>query len=164
MTKSSLFSFIWFYLGWFGCVYLANKPQELLSFLFPAVAYFWLISHDKKSPRFIFALLALSIIGMCFDFLSVRFGLLHLHQSVSFPFWLVALWALFASSLPSMLDFLGKRLVLAAALGAVGGPCSYFYGQAFDILSFSNNTAIIVYALFWACYTPLSLIILRRLQ
>lgn len=41
------------------------------------------------------------------------------------PLWILALWAAFALTLTKSLRFLHKRLWLAAAFGALGGPLAY---------------------------------------
>ena len=151
---STVFTFIWFYLGWFGCIYLANKPNEFLCFLFPLVAFLWLFFKDKKNLQELALLLGLTLVGISFDFASLQIGVIQLHHQRIFPLWLVSLWLLYASSIPSMAKFLGSRPWLSALLGGIGGPLCYFYGKAFDLMSFTNNWSVAVYILFWSIYTP----------
>ncbi|HSG66297.1 MAG TPA: DUF2878 domain-containing protein, partial [Gammaproteobacteria bacterium] len=44
------------------------------------------------------------------------------------PHWILAMWALFATTLTGCLRWLGRSLWLAAILGALGAPASYVAG------------------------------------
>src|SRR6187399_1186286 len=50
------------------------------------------------------------------------------------PFWIVALWALFATTFNVSLRALRGRPVIAAVLGAVGAPAAYYAGARLGAL------------------------------
>ena len=51
------------------------------------------------------------------------------------PYWIVALWMLFATTLNVTFRWLQPRPALAAALGAVFGPVSYIAGAAVGVIT-----------------------------
>jgi hypothetical protein len=80
-------------------------------------------------------------------------------------YWLVILWALFATTLNSSLRALQSRPWIAAALGAAGGPLAYYAGARLGALQFLEPAAMLAaLALGWALATPLLLSLARRLH
>ena len=80
-------------------------------------------------------------------------------------YWLVILWALFATTLNSSLRVLQSRPWIAAALGAAGGPLAYYAGASLGALQFLEPAAMLAaLALGWALATPLLLSLARRLH
>ena len=72
------------------------------------------------------------------------------------PYWLIALWGLFAVSLNVALRWLRGRYVLAAAVGAVVGPLSYLSGVRLGAASFVDPAAaLFTVALGWSVALPL---------
>jgi len=79
------------------------------------------------------------------------------------PYWLIALWALFATTLNLSLRWLKHRKVLASALGFIAGPVSYYAGHRLGAIEFSNTTmALMLTAIGWALLLPLILMISER--
>jgi Protein of unknown function (DUF2878) len=79
------------------------------------------------------------------------------------PYWLVALWALFAAQFNTTYTWLKSRLPLAALLGAVAGPVSFHAGAALGALKFEKPwPAAAALALGWACLLPLVAVLSRR--
>ena len=76
--------------------------------------------------------------------------------SFAAPYWIVAMWALFATTVNLSLRWLKGRLWLALILGAIGGPLAYFAGYRFGAVTFlESTTALILLSLGWALWTPL---------
>ena len=74
------------------------------------------------------------------------------------PYWLVALWGLFAVSLNVALRWLRGRPALAALLGAVVGPLSFLSGARLGAASFVDlPAALLTVAVGWAAALPLLL-------
>lgn len=81
------------------------------------------------------------------------------------PMWIVALWASFGLTLHHSLAFLQSRLWLAAALGALFGPFSYYAAaRAWQAIELAQPTAATlgVIALAWAIALPMLLLIARQ--
>jgi hypothetical protein len=77
--------------------------------------------------------------------------------------WFASLWASFATTLRSSLGWLHKKVMLAVAFGAIGGPLAYLGASRLKAVAFpSTATAMVVFALEWAILTPLVLMIAHR--
>lgn len=65
---------------------------------------------------------------------------------------MVALWVNFATTLHTSLRWLLGRHALAALLGALGGPASYYAGARLGALTFPADptVSLIVLALVWS--------------
>ncbi len=79
------------------------------------------------------------------------------------PYWMALLWVNFALIVEQGLSFLRGRPVLAAALGAIGGPMAYMAGVRLELLELTAPpvVALGVIALTWALAMPLMLHFLR---
>ena len=107
-------------------------------------------------------------IGVTLDTMYLRSGLISYAgqfptQDIA-PLWIVALWANFALTLNCCLRWLQTRLGLAALLGFVCGPVSYFGGITLGTATVTGN-AILLYALIgiaWAVTVPLLLVLAER--
>jgi hypothetical protein len=81
------------------------------------------------------------------------------------PHWMVALWMMFATTLNVSLAWMKRSLLLAAALGATGGPLAYWAGAALGGLSFApgyDARALWFLAIGWGVLTPALVLLARR--
>lgn len=81
------------------------------------------------------------------------------------PGWILALWVGFALTVIPLLGALHARPVLAALLGAVGGPAAYWgAGEGWGAVQFAEPTGLALgaLALGWALAMPLLLTVARR--
>lgn len=107
-------------------------------------------------------LLAATLIGTAFDNALLTAGLVSYPSGAVFaPAWMLALWPLFASAINLSLHWLKGRLLLAAAVGAIGGPLAYLAGQALGAIRLAPE-ALLVLALGWALLLPVLLALGRR--
>ena len=68
------------------------------------------------------------------------------------------MWGLFATLLNVTLRWMHGRWVLAAVLGAIGGPSAYYGGVKMGALEFGNETvAVAALGIGWAIITPMLL-------
>ena len=76
-----------------------------------------------------------------------------------FVLWMLALWANLASTLDGCLRWLARWPWLAAVLGAIGGPATYWAGAELGAIEFHENTwlSVIVLAVEWGILMPLVL-------
>lgn len=78
------------------------------------------------------------------------------------PYWILGMWMLFATTLNVSFRWLRSRLVLAAMMGAVFGPLSYFAGSSAGAVTLLQPVpALISLSLAWAMLMP-GLIVLAR--
>jgi len=72
---------------------------------------------------------------------------------------------LFATTLNLSLAWLKRRVVLAAVLGAIGGPLAYAGGAELGALAFVHETTgLLAIGAGWALLTPLLVLLARRLD
>lgn len=81
------------------------------------------------------------------------------------PIWMWALWFGFPIMLGTTLRWLSSRTWLAVALGAVGGPVSYFAGVRLGALQVAPPVQLgyLWIAVTWAVFTPAALALRSRL-
>ena len=81
------------------------------------------------------------------------------------PYWMIALWALFATTFNVSLRALRDRPALAALLASVGAPASYFAGARLGALEFvAAGAALAAIGIGWALLAPLMLRAAKRLD
>lgn len=80
------------------------------------------------------------------------------------PAWMVALWVNFACTLHASLRWLLGRPLLAALLGALGGPLSYAAGARLGALSLGGDAtgSLVAVAIEWAVALPLLTLLAAR--
>jgi hypothetical protein len=156
-----------FQAGWFACVLGAAHGMPWVGVVAAAAIVGWHVLRAPR-PRRELALIALSAaVGALFETLLMREGWVRFDTGVlvdgAAPYWMVALWALFATTLNVSLRALRTRLGLAALLGAVGGPAAYYAGARLGAIEFSTlGAALAAIAVGWALLTPLLLGAARR--
>lgn len=72
------------------------------------------------------------------------------------PLWLTVMWMQFATLFHFILTWLNRRYLLAAVLGAVGGPFAYLTGERLGAVIFPMGTAhsLLFLAVVWFIATP----------
>lgn len=158
--KLSLINYVTFQIGWFSCVLSAANGQPMLGLL---VTIALVLLHLKLAQRpmpEIRLLLACGAIGIVFDSLLLATGWIS-YPSGSWipglaPYWIIAIWLLFATTLNLSMGFLRGRHWLAALAGALGGPLSYMAGEKLGGIGLNNpEAAMIALAVGWGIIMPL---------
>lgn len=160
-------NFLAFQLGWFGCVICAANALPLAGLAIAAGVVGW---HLWQSPRpgAESALVAAAVLcGLLFDSLLVGSGWLRYPSGVwlpgAAPYWILAMWAMFATTLNVSMRWMRGRLSLAALLGGVFGPLSYQAGARLGGLEFlDEGRAMVALAAVWAIAMPVLVILARR--
>ena len=155
-----------FQASWFACVILAGRGEAALATLagLAAVALHFAWSDKRGADaRLVAAALA---IGIVWDTLLGRSGIVDYAAAGPFegwaPAWILAMWALFAITLREPLQWLHERPVVAALFGGIGGPLSYAAASRFGACRFADpQLAMVLLGLGWAAFT-LALVALAR--
>jgi len=155
-----LVNFMAFQLGWFSCVLAAAQG---IPWLGPIVVAAVVVLHLRLSrkPSAELKLIAFAmLLGLVTDSLLLASGWLDYSAGfwlTSFaPFWIVSMWALFATTLNESMCWLHGRPVLAALMGAVGGPLSYLAGERLGAMTLNQPVqAIAALAVAWSLAMPL---------
>lgn len=162
-------NFALFQVAWFACVLGGANG---LAWAGPAVVAAVAAYHLSRAadPQGELALLAIAAaMGTVFDSALVATGLLSYptgqwHPLVA-PYWIIALWVAFATTLNVSLNWLKGRHLLGAAFGAIGGPLAYFGGSKLGGVTFSEPAlALVALAIGWAVITPALVVIAARLD
>lgn len=155
--------------GWFACVLGAahGMPWIALAALVPIAT--WHLARANHPTREAGLLAGIAIVGALFETLLVQSGWVRFDAGVVVegwaPYWMVVLWAVFATTFNVSLRGMRDRPGLAAALAAVGAPASYFAGARLGALEFvAAGAALTAIAVGWAVLTPVMLRAARRLD
>jgi hypothetical protein len=158
-----------FKIAWMSAVIGAANGLPLLG---PAVILAAVLLHLSKAddPALELVLVAMAgVIGLAWDSVMVTAGWLT-YQNGTFaaglaPYWILAMWMLFATTLNVSLRGLRDRPLLAALLGAVFGPLSYLAGSAAGVVDIvREDAALPALALGWALLMPGLLVLAGQLD
>jgi len=162
--KNIVINIILFQIGWFACVLTAASNQPLVGAI---ISLFIIVSHifiSKQYQQEIRIIVIAMVIGFFWDSLIVSAGWITYTSGMlsdfMAPYWIVLMWALFATTLNYSLSWMKKKLLLAAVFGAVAGPLAYYAGVKLGAVQFVNEiNALVALSIGWAAFTPLLLIL-----
>jgi hypothetical protein len=163
-------NYIGLQVGWFACALGAARGYPWVG---PLVVAVYVALHLYASParrrEGLFILMAAAL-GLVVDSVKKASGLMTYASPVPdvwwiAPLWIVAMWALFSTTLTGALAWLQGRYVAAAVLGAIFGPLSYVAGEGLGAIWFNYSTPLTVgiLAVVWACVVPLLAWLARRM-
>lgn len=146
--------------GWLAAVFsaAANFPLAGAAAIGAAAAVHLLRSDQ---PRHELRLLVLAaVIGFVWESSLVSAGLVRYSTDTMLPglapYWIVAMWVLFATTLNVGMRWLRKSTAVASMAGAAGGPLSFLAGEKAGAVTFSHPTlALFVIGVGWAVFLPL---------
>ena len=156
-----------FQAGWWACVAGAGHGLEVESVVFCAVL---VCAHlyACPSPQQELKLAGLAVLlGIAVDSTLQHLGVIDFYGwavGPLSPFWLWALWGIFALTLNSSLGFLQQQpLTLSAVLGLAFGPVTYYAGAQLGAAALTPSpTHLTALALAWMFTLPLLVIAARR--
>ncbi|MCA3800818.1 DUF2878 domain-containing protein, partial [Burkholderia sp.] len=145
--------------GWFACVLSAAQGYGWMGVLCAAglvVLYVWRVAERMRAALLV-AVIALA--GWMWEAVPIATGSLHYANGIlvagTAPYWLSAMWALFATQLDGPLRWLRGRNWVAALLGSIGGPLSFHAGAALGAVQFvAPDRADMLLAGGWAVLLP----------
>lgn len=155
-----LLNFAAFQIGWFACVLgAANGLPWLGPVVVAAVVALHLAMVRRPLPE-LYLLLVAMVIGLAVDSLLLATGCLRYSTGLWLPglapYWIIAMWALFATTLNVSMGWMRGRPVLTALMGAVGGPLSYLAGEKLGAIELIQPiAALAALSLAWAMAMPL---------
>jgi hypothetical protein len=157
--KLSLVNYVFFQVGWLSCVVFAAQGRPLLGFgITLAVIGLHLVLAPRRLPE-IKLILACAAIGLVFDSLLMATGWVSYPSGLWLPglapYWIIAMWLLFATTLNLSMGWLRGRPWLAVIAGALGGPLSYLAGEKLGGIRLEDpEPALVALALGWAVIMP----------
>ncbi len=146
--------------GWFGVVLAAARGMPVLA---GAVATAGVAAHIalcRTRRTELLVVLAVMAVGAVWDSLLAANGVIiypNGQWSVFLaPYWIVGLWALFATTLNVSMRWLHGRWLAAVLFGGIGGPLSFWAGARLGAAQFPNPVlALVLLGLGWALLVPL---------
>jgi len=165
---SDIINLVMFQIVWF--VTVIGAAQGNLWYGIAGLTSFIILHHFlSATARTDFQLVGIAIVvGMIIETTIIRNGVLdyanEIYSAQFAPIWILILWANLALTLNGCLRWLQGRYLLAAMLGALGAPLSYFGGIKLGAAT-SNTSMIIVFgiiAVIYALITPLLLLLAKR--
>jgi hypothetical protein len=157
--KAVIINFVLFQLGWLACVLGGAYAMPWLG---PVIVAGIVAYHLRQAPRPgpEIALLGIAaVIGTVWDSLLVSMGWL-VYPSGTFvqgmaPYWIIAMWVLFATTFNVSMRWMKGRRLLAFVLGGIAGPLAYFGGSRLGGVEFAHlPEGLTALALGWAVLMP----------
>jgi len=151
---------ILFKLGWVACVMLAAAGNPVLAALAVGVVVAAHLFTVPVAIKEALLLLVAALIGLAWESLLVGTGLVRYPAGVAngglAPYWIVAMWVLFATTINHGLQWTKRSLPVASAAGLVGGPLAFYGGAGLGAVEFSDPLlALAVIGAGWAVLLPL---------
>jgi hypothetical protein len=158
--KAAIINALVFQVGWLCCVLAGANHFPWLGTLAALLIVGRHIATASTPQVELLLILTAGVIGAVWDSLLVYAGWLTYPSGIlidgTAPHWIVAMWLLFATTLNVSLRFLKQRLLLAAVLGAIGGPLAYFAGYKLGGVQIPDfPVAMTALAVGWCVFMPL---------
>ena len=169
LTTNNIVNLILFQGVWFFTV-IGAANGSLLPGLISLAIFFVVHSFLSATVSADFLLAACAVvIGLAVETVLVQTGLLiypiETLSVVIVPLWILILWANFALIMNGCISWLHGRYFLAAVLGFMGGPLSYFGGINLGAASAGGSLVMLLLAvaMTYAMVTPLLLFLAQHL-
>ncbi len=165
---NALINFLGFQSVWFLSLFGAGTHRSWLGAIALVAFTAWHFRAVANPRAEIVIVLVACAVGFVVDTTFIQAQLLAYAEPLPFaavaPYWILGMWVNFALTLNGSMRWLHGRYLLAAVLGAIGGPLAYVAGirlGAAELLA----SAVVVYgmlALVWAAAVPLLVVATER--
>ncbi len=158
--KSVVVNLSLFKASWVAAVFSAAASLPLAGTVVIAIAVAVHLMHTSDSKGELRLIALAAALGLTWESLLVVTGIVQYGAGSGIaglaPYWIVAMWVLFATTINVGMRWLRKSLLLAAVAGAIGGPMSFFAGAKAGAVSFPDTTlALFIIGVGWAVLLPL---------
>ena len=162
-----LTNLVLFQVGWFACVLSGAAQRPWIGALIATIIVLVHLLRANAGEAELKLVLIAVVIGTVWDSILVWQDWLRYSSGILFPntapYWIILMWALFATILNVSLRWLRGRWLIAALAGAVGGPLAYYGGHRLGALQFGNESvALMALAIGWAIFTPVLMALSAR--
>ncbi len=162
-----LLNFVAFQVGWFAAVLGAANNLPWAGPLVIAAVIALHLRVVKRPRQELTLILICGLIGAVMDSVLVAAGWVSYPTGSivenAAPYWIVAMWMLFATTLNVSLGWLKSRKLLGVAFGLIGGPLAYYTGFKLGGIEFVDfNAAIIALGVAWGLAVPVLLWLAER--
>ena len=165
-TKWVVANFVVFQIAWFTCIGSVARNLSSLGLAVIAIAVgIHLISVRNRANALSLAAASLAL-GIIIELILVNTQATKFDGDAlaigSAPLWMIAMWALFSTTLNVSMRWLRGKYVLATVLGAVAGPLSYFAGSKMGALSLPLDYSLLIIGVCWAAAMPVLLLSAKK--
>ena len=162
--KCKIMTLVMFKIGWVACVGLAAAGQPRWATAAVAAVVALHLLNVPGMGKDALMLSSAAVIGLAWESLLVGSGLLSYPASGEFsplaPYWIVAMWVLFATTINHGLSWAKRSWHVSALAGMIGGPMAFYGGAAMGAVEFSHTlTALAVIGAGWAVLMPLLVLV-----
>ena len=148
-----------FKVAWTAVVVSAAAGVPVVGAIAVAIAVgirLWSCDNPEAEIRL---LLVAATMGLAWESTLVLAGLLEYSSGTWMPglapYWIVAMWILFATTLNSGMRWLRRSTAIAAVAGAIGGPLAFFAGASIGAVELASPViALISIGIGWAVMLP----------
>lgn len=164
-----LINIVAFNIGWLACVMGASHGLPWLGPIVVAIAVSYHLRVSERPAAELDIILVAAFVGLVWDSVMVSMGWLSFPNGIivvgTAPYWIIAMWVLFATTLNVTWQSLHGKPLLAAVLGAVFGPLSYLAGEKLGGVTIIEPTvAYVALGLAWAVFFPALLKLAEHFQ
>lgn len=154
-----LINIVAFKIGWLSAVLGGANGMALVGSAIVMISIAVHLIVVSEPARELTLILAVGIVGLAADSIPVSAGwLTYAHGTLVAgvaPYWIVAMWMLFATTLNVTFRWLQNRLFLAAVIGAIAGPASYYAGSTMGAVEFTQPVpAVVALSATWMLLFP----------
>lgn len=158
--RRTLQNFLAFQIGWLGCVLSAAQGLPLLALMIASSVVALHVSTSPTPSRELKVIGVAVLVGATIDSLLLIPDWLRYSTGQPFaslaPYWIVALWAMFATTLNSSLVWLQRSRLLAAVCGASSAPLAYWAGARIGAIGLVEPLpALLAIGIAWAFVLPI---------
>lgn len=170
MILRALANFAGFQSVWFLSLFGAGTQRSWLGAVALAAFTLWHFSA-AANPRADLVLVAVACaVGLVVDTAFIQAHLLAYAEPLPFaavaPYWILGMWINFALTLNGSMRWLHGRYLLAAGLGAIGGPLAYMAGVGLGAAELLASGTVVYgsLAVAWAIVVPLLVLATERVN
>lgn len=162
-------NFIAFQIAWFAAVLSAAAGQPWVGALIVAAIVVLHLARAERPRAELTLVLACGAIGGVWDSILVATGWVAYSSGMflpyAAPYWIIAMWMSFATTLNVSLAWMKGRGWLAAGFGLFGGPLAYYTGEKLGGITLADPVpALVALGVGWAVMMPLLLGLAERLD
>ena len=159
--KANIISFVGFQIGWFGAILGAARGWTWLG---PSIVSMLLVLHlagERRRGPALAVLLLVGVLGYLVDSALVLGGVFTFPEAARLggpsTLWMVSMWVNLAIAVRGCMAWMRGRWLLAAVLGAISGPLSYWAGARLGAIELTVPVAraIAVIGVEWVIAFPL---------
>lgn len=145
-----------FKIGWLAIVFSAAAANPVLGTAAAVAIVLIHLAAVKRSWNEVLLLLGAASLGFAWETLLVNAGLVSYPAALTetlAPYWIVALWMLFATTLNVGMRWLQNNVFITAIAGAISGPLSFFGGQKAGAVVIHEG-GLLALSIGWAVLLP----------